>query len=288
MDQPLRKPDWLKVKINTNEKFAGVNKMVGAQKLNTVCVEAACPNIYECWSAGTATFMILGDTCTRSCGFCNVKTGSSDWVDPDEPRRVAESIRDMKVKYAVITSVNRDELFHGGAEMFAETVKEVRRLNPECQLELLTPDFKGCRDSMQIVADSKPEVWAHNIETVERLTPGVRPQAKYERSLEVVKVIGEMGIVSKSGLMGGLGETFEEIVETMEDLRKVDCQVFNVGQYLQPTKKHLPVQRWVHPDEFKKLEEIGKKLGFSHVEAGPLVRSSYHAEKQAESFQKNG
>jgi len=279
MEKPLKKPAWIKVKLNTNENFAQLKKLVREQQLNTVCVEAACPNIYECWSAGTATFMILGDTCTRSCGFCNVKTGSSDWVDPDEPRRVAESILKMKVKYAVITSVNRDELYHGGAEIFAETVKEIRRLSPHCQLELLIPDFKGCEESLNIVSESKPEVIAHNIETVKRLTPDVRPQANYERSLEVIKNIGRLGIVSKSAVMGGLGETFEEIVSTMEDLRAVDCKVFNVGQYLQPSTKHLPVKRWVHPDEFKEIEKIGKTLGFSHVESGPLVRSSYHAEK---------
>jgi lipoic acid synthetase len=284
MEKPGKKPAWLKIKINTNENFAHLNKMIEDKNLNTVCVEAACPNIYECWSAGTATFMILGDTCTRSCGFCNVKTGNSDWVDPDEPRRVAESIVKMKVKYAVITSVNRDELLHGGAEMFAETVKEVRRLSPECELELLVPDFKGCLDSLKIVAASQPKVLAHNIETIKRLTPSVRPQADYERSLEVIENISRLGLVSKSGLMGGLGEDFDEIVETMKDLVAVGCQIFNVGQYLQPTRKHLAVERWVHPDEFEKLAKIGRELGLGHVEAGPLVRSSYHAEKQMESF----
>lgn len=276
-----RKPEWLKVRLNTSERFSGLKKLVREKKLNTVCVEAACPNIYECWNAGTATFMILGDTCTRSCGFCNVKTGRSDWVDPEEPLRVAESVRTLGLKHAVITSVNRDELLNGGAEIFAQTIREIRRLNPECAVELLVPDFKGSAEALEIVMREKPDILAHNTETVPRLYATARPQANYHQTLDVIRRIRESGLISKSGVMLGLGETLDEVRDVMRDLQSHGCQILTLGQYLQPTRENLPVSRYVHPDEFAALREEGMAMGFDHVESGPLVRSSYHAERQA-------
>ncbi len=274
------KPDWLKVRVPAGENFSNIRSIIDKHKLHTVCGEARCPNMGECWNSGTATFMILGDVCTRSCGFCAVKTGMPTELDADEPRRVAEAINLLNLKYAVITSVNRDELYDGGASIFAETIRKIREASPACKVEVLVPDFKGDELALNIVLDAFPDVLNHNIETVPRLYPTVRPQAKYERSLELLHRANKRGFTTKSGLMLGLGENLEEVVDVMADLRKVNCGILTLGQYLQPTKEHLPVSRFVHPDEFKILREKGIVLGFKHVEAGPLVRSSYHAEKQ--------
>ena len=233
----------------------------------------------ECWNAGTATFMILGDVCTRSCGFCNVKTGRPTWLDTGEPLRVADAIRKMGVKHAVITSVNRDELPDGGAEIFAETIRQARIVNPEITIEVLIPDFQGEKSALDIVLGVKPDILNHNTETVPRLYRRVRPQAKYERSLQVITWAKEAGTVTKSGLMVGLGETTDEVVQVMHDLHAAGCDIITLGQYLQPTREHLPVDRYVHPNEFHLYKIRGKEIGFKHVESGPLVRSSYHAEK---------
>jgi lipoic acid synthetase len=254
-----------------------VKGLVTGNKLHTVCEEARCPNMGECWNAGTATFMILGDVCTRSCGFCNVKTGRPEVLDRDEPRRVAEAIGTMSVKHAVITSVNRDELEDGGAEIFAETIRLARAARPGITVEVLIPDFRGDEHALRVLVDAKPDILNHNTETVPRLYPTVRPQAKYTRSLELLERGKQWGMVTKSGLMLGLGETTEEIVEVMSDLRAVSCDILTLGQYLQPSREHLPVHRYVHPEEFAMLKNRGISMGFRHVESGPLVRSSYHA-----------
>lgn len=281
-----RKPPWLKIPLRTTENFTGVRKLVGTQNLNTVCVEAACPNIHECWSAGTATFMILGDTCTRSCRFCNVKTGRSDWVDPEEPKRVAQSVKTLGLKHAVITSVNRDELLHGGAEIFAGVVAEIRKEQPGCSVELLVPDFKGSEESLGIVIASSPEILAHNVETVPRLYRDIRPQADYAQSLEVLRRIAASGLTAKTSVMLGIGEREDEVRQVMADCRDQGTDIFTLGQYLRPTRQHAPVDRWVHPDEFAAYKTYGEcELGFSHVESGPLVRSSYHAEQQVRSHE---
>ncbi|MEO8166727.1 MAG: lipoyl synthase [bacterium] len=271
------RPDWLKIKIPSGEEFARLKNLVTGQKLHTVCEEARCPNMAECWNAGTATFMILGDVCTRSCGFCNVKTGRPVTLDLDEPYRVADAIRTMGVKHAVITSVNRDELPDGGAGIFAETIRQARIANPGITIEVLIPDFQGDRQALDIVLTEKPDILNHNTETVPRLYKQVRPQAKYERSLQVISWAKESGMTTKSGLMLGLGETLKEVQDVMEDLHNAGCDVLTLGQYLQPTKEHLPVARFVHPDEFLGLKHLGVSIGFKHVESGPLVRSSYHA-----------
>ena len=273
------RPDWLKVKMPGGENFARLKNLIDGHKLHTVCEEARCPNMSECWNAGTATFMILGDICTRSCGFCAVKTGRPEGLDLEEPYRVAEAIRIMGVKHAVITSVNRDELPDGGASIFAETIRQARIVNPGIRIEVLIPDFRGVEWALRIVTDAKPDILNHNTETVPRLYATVRPQAKYERSLELLKRAKASGMVTKSGLMLGIGERTEEVVEVMRDLHAWGCDILTLGQYLQPTKDHLPVDRFVHPDEFKMLKDLGMELGFKHVESGPLVRSSYHAEK---------
>lgn len=273
----LPRPEWLKVKLASGENYAQVKGLVTGHKLHTVCEEARCPNMGECWNAGTATFMILGDVCTRSCGFCNVKTGRPEFLDTDEPRRVAEAIRTMSVKHAVITSVNRDELEDGGAGIFAETIRLARDARPGITVEVLIPDFRGDEHALRVLVDAKPDILNHNTETVPRLYPTVRPQAKYTRSLELLERGKQWGMVTKSGLMLGLGETTEEIVEVMSDLRAVSCDILTLGQYLQPSREHLPVRRYVHPDEFAMLKERGISMGFRHVESGPLVRSSYHA-----------
>ena len=273
----LPRPEWLKVKLASGENYARVKGLVTGHKLHTVCEEARCPNMGECWNAGTATFMILGDVCTRSCGFCNVKTGRPEFLDTDEPRRVAEAIRTMSVKHAVITSVNRDELEDGGAGIFAETIRLARDARPGITVEVLIPDFRGDEHALRVLVDAKPDILNHNTETVPRLYPTVRPQAKYTRSLELLERGKQWGMATKSGLMLGLGETTEEIVEVMSDLRAVSCDILTLGQYLQPSREHLPVHRYVHPDEFKMLKERGISMGFQHVESGPLVRSSYHA-----------
>ena len=273
------KPDWLRVKLPIGEEYKHVRNLVDTHKLHTICESGNCPNMGECWGAGTATFMILGNVCTRSCGFCAVATGRPDPIDWDEPQRVAEAIHLMKVKHAVITSVDRDEVKDGGSIIWYNTIKAVKALNPETTLETLIPDFKGQKENIERVIDAAPEVVSHNIETVERLTRQVRIQAKYWRSMEVIKTLKEGGMRTKSGIMLGLGEAKEEVVQTLVDLKNAGCDVVTIGQYLQPTKKHLPVQRFVHPNEFAEYRAIGYGLGLDYVESGPLVRSSYHSEK---------
>lgn len=275
----VKKPNWLRVKLPTGENYRHVRDLVDTHKLHTICESGNCPNMGECWGEGTATFMILGNVCTRSCGFCAVATGRPDAVDWDEPQRVAEAIHLMKVKHAVLTSVDRDELKDGGSTIWHNTIKAVKALNPDTTLETLIPDFKGKAEDVQRIIDAHPEVVSHNIETVERLTRQVRIQAKYRRSMEVLKILKEGGMRTKSGIMCGLGETKEEVFQTMQDLRNSGVDVITLGQYLQPTKKHLPVLRFVHPDEFAEFREFGYNIGFDYVESGPLVRSSYHSEK---------
>lgn len=279
-----RRPDWLKVRVPLGERFSELKHLMEGQRLNTVCEEARCPNIAECWNAGTATFMILGDICTRSCGFCAVATGRPGKLDLDEPFRVAEAIRAMEIRHAVITSVNRDELADGGAAIFAETIRQARLVNPSITVEVLIPDLRGIRWALDILLAARPDILNHNTETVPRLYPEVRPQAKYERSLDIIRWSKEAGMVTKSGLMLGLGERIEEVLCVMEDLRGAGCDILTLGQYLQPTKGHLPVERYVHPDEFRWLKGKGLGIGFRHVEAGPLVRSSYHAAEQTISY----
>ena len=279
ISQKRRKPKWLKVKLPTGQAYKSVKEITKSRKLHTICESGNCPNMGECWGAGTATFMILGNICTRSCGFCNVATGRPLAVDTLEPFKVARSIKLMNVKHAVITSVDRDDLRDGGASIWVETINAVRKLNPTTTMETLIPDFKGRLKDIQPIIDVAPEVVSHNMETVRRLTKQVRIQAKYDRSLDTLKYLYEGGIRTKSGIMVGLGETDEEVVETMKDLRAVGVSIMTIGQYLQPTKKHLPVVEYVHPDRFNKFKEIGLSLGFRVVESGPLVRSSYHAEK---------
>ncbi len=274
-----KKPDWLRVKLPIGENYKHVRQLVDQHKLHTICESGNCPNMGECWGAGTATFMILGNVCTRSCGFCSVATGRPDAVDWNEPQRVAEAILLMKVKHAVITSVDRDELPDGGSTIWYNTIKAVKTLSPDTTLETLIPDFKGRKDDIQRVIDAAPEVVSHNIETVERMTRQVRVQAKYWRSMEVIRILKEGGMRTKSGIMLGLGEEKEEVIQTFQDLKENGCDVVTIGQYLQPTKKHLPVARFVHPDEFAEYREIGYQLGLDYVESGPLVRSSYHSEK---------
>jgi lipoyl synthase len=279
--RPIRepRPDWLKVKIPTGETFHHLKQLMRSKSLHTVCEEARCPNMAECWNAGTATFMILGDTCTRSCGFCAVKTGRPTILDTEEPFHVAEAVRDMGVKHAVITSVNRDELKDGGSTIFAETIREVRRQNPGTTIEVLIPDFKGKDESLDRILDAKPDILNHNTETVPSLYRTVRPQAKYEWSLKVLRRAKEAGFNTKTGIMLGLGEPREELLKVMRDLSELKVDILTLGQYLQPSKDHLPVHRYVHPDEFRELHDIGIDMGFRIVEAGPLVRSSYHAER---------
>jgi lipoyl synthase len=278
-ESKVKKPGWLRVKLPTGENYRHVRGLVDEHKLHTICESGNCPNMGECWGEGTATFMILGNVCTRSCGFCAVATGRPDPVDWDEPQRVAEAIHLMKVKHAVITSVDRDELKDGGSIIWYNTIRAVKSLNPSTTLETLIPDFKGEAHNVQRVIDAAPEVVSHNIETAERLTRQVRIQAKYRRSMEVLKMLKEGGMRTKSGLMLGLGEKEEEVIQTMRDMRNSGVDVITLGQYLQPTKKHLPVIRFVHPDEFAAFREAGYEMGFDYVESGPLVRSSYHSER---------
>lgn len=286
----LRKPEWLKIKLNTNENYTGLKKMMKEEQLHTVCEEAKCPNIHECWAVRrTATFMILGDICTRACRFCAVKTGLPTELDWQEPERVADSVNTMNLKHVVITAVARDDLKDGGAAVFAETVRAIRRKNPFTGIEVLPSDMGGIEENLRILMDAKPDILNHNIETVERLTPRVRARAKYQRSLEFLRRAKEMQptIPTKSSLMIGLGETKEEIIATMDDLRANNVDIMTIGQYLQPTAKHLKVQKYYHPDEFKEWKEIALSKGFSHCEAGPLVRSSYHADEQVNEAKKN-
>jgi lipoyl synthase len=273
------KPSWLKIDLPTGENYTRVKRIVKEHKLHTICEDGRCPNMGECWGEGTATFMILGNICTRSCSFCAVATGRPNEYDMDEPVRVAEAVQLMGVKHCVITSVNRDELKDKGATVWAETVKAVKALNPETTIETLIPDFKAQWDLLYMVLDAGAEVTSHNMETVEHLYRMVRPQAKYMRSLEQIKRTHEYGRRTKSGAMLGLGETDDEVKKLMEDLREHGCDVLTLGQYLQPTKMHLDVKEYVHPDKFKHWEELGLSMGFRFVESGPMVRSSYHAEK---------
>lgn len=275
----VKKPNWLRVKLPTGEGYKHVRNLVDTHKLHTICESGNCPNMGECWGEGTATFMILGNICTRSCGFCAVATGRPEPVDWDEPQRVAEAIHLMSVKHAVITSVDRDELKDGGSIIWANTIKAVRALNPDTTLETLIPDFKGQWENLQRIIDVAPEVVSHNMETVESMTRKVRIQAKYHRSLEVLRRLKDGGMRTKSGLMLGIGEKPEEILQTMRHLADNGLDVLTLGQYLQPTQKHLPVIRFVHPDEFAYYREEGYKMGFDYVESGPLVRSSYHSER---------
>ena len=275
----LRKPSWLKVKLPIGEEYKNVRHIVDSHQLHTICESGHCPNMGECWGRGTATFMILGNVCTRSCGFCAVKTGRPSAVDWHEPKRVAEAISLMNVKHAVITSVDRDELKDGGSIIWYNTIKAIRELNPETTLETLIPDFKAEVENIQRIIEAAPDVVSHNIETVERLTRSVRIQAKYWRSMEVLRVLKKGGMRTKSGIMLGLGETKDEVVQSMRDLRDSDVDVVTLGQYLQPSPRHLAVQRYVRPAEFAEFREIGYQLGFDYVESGPLVRSSYHSER---------
>ncbi len=282
-EEYLRKPEWLKIKLNTNENYTDLKKLMREKNLHTVCEEAKCPNIHECWAVRrTATFMILGAVCTRACRFCAVKTGLPTELDLAEPERVADSVALMNLKHAVVTAVARDDLKDGGANVFAETVRAIRRKSPFTTIEVLPSDMGGVYENLKILMDAKPDILNHNIETVRELTPRVRARAKYDRSLEFLKRAKEMqpDIPTKSSLMIGLGETKEQIIQTMDDLRAHDVDIMTIGQYLQPTKKHLKVQKYYHPDEFAELREIALSKGFSHCEAGPLVRSSYHADEQ--------
>ncbi len=275
-----KKPKWLRVKLPSGNKFRDLRKLVDKHRLHTICESGNCPNMGECWGVGTATFMILGNVCTRSCGFCAVATGKPKGIDWSEPERVARSVKLMDVKHCVITSVDRDDLEDGGVQIWVETINAVRRLTPATTLETLIPDFKGDIELIKQISQVHPEVVSHNIETVNRLTKEVRIQAKYDRSLFVLKKLKETGVKrTKSGLMLGLGENNEEVVETMRDLRSVNVDILTLGQYLQPTKKHIPVDRFVTPEEFDNFKKQGLEMGFKYIESGPLVRSSYHAEK---------
>jgi lipoyl synthase len=278
-----RKPPWLKMKMPGGEGYSNLLRLVNEQNLHTVCQSAKCPNMGECWSAGTATLMILGDVCTRSCGFCNIATGRPPTLDLDEPLRVGYAVKQMKLKHVVITSVNRDELADGGAAVWAHTIREIRRQSPGTNVEVLIPDFCGDWGALQLVLDEKPEILNHNIESVPRLYKTVRPQAKYTRSLKLLQIAKDQGLVSKTGMMLGLGEEEHEIEAVLDDLVAIGCDILTLGQYLQPTLQHLPVIRWVHPDEFASWKIRGESKGIRHIESGPLVRSSYHAEKQVHS-----
>jgi lipoic acid synthetase len=278
--ESLRKPSWLKMKMPGGDGYSNLLRLVNDQKLHTVCQSAKCPNMGECWSAGTATLMILGDVCTRSCGFCHIATGKPPVLDLDEPMRVGYAVKQMQLKHAVITSVNRDELPDGGAAVWAHTIREIRRQSPGTSVEVLIPDFCGDWDALQLVLDEKPEILNHNMESVPRMYRVVRPQAKYPRSLKLLQIAREQGLLTKTGMMLGIGEEEHEIEAVMDDLVAVGVDILTLGQYLQPTPKHLPVDRWVHPDEFKSWKIRGEAKGLRHVESGPLVRSSYHAEQQ--------
>ncbi len=275
----LRRPEWLKVRFPAGPTYENLRRLMRSKTLHTVCEEARCPNIGECWGAGTATFMILGDTCTRSCGFCAVKTGRPTQLDTDEPRRVAEAVRDMGIAHAVVTSVNRDELADGGAAIFAATIREIRARCPDTTVEVLTPDFRGDVAALEAVLAARPEIFAHNTETVPRLYRRVRPQAVYARTLQVLRNAKARGARVKSGVMVGLGESFDEVVRTMADIRAQGTDILTVGQYLRPSPVHLPIERYWTPAEFDEVRLAGARMGFSHVESGPLVRSSYHAER---------
>lgn len=281
------RPDWLKVRLPAGPRYIELKNMMRDMELHTVCEEARCPNIGECWGHGTATFMILGDVCTRACRYCAVTSGKPHTLDVGEPKRVAEAVQKMGLKHAVVTSVDRDDLEDGGAALFAATIRKIHELNPDCAVEVLTPDFQGRDDQLHILMDARPEIFNHNIETVPRVFRRVRPgRSKYHISIEVLRRAKEMypDGLTKSGLMVGLGETMNEVVDTMRDLRRAHVDIMTIGQYLQPTPKHIPIDRYYHPDEFAELRAHGLELGFSHVESGPLVRSSYHAHEQSEAL----
>jgi lipoic acid synthetase len=277
---PARKPSWLKMKMPAGAGFGRLKNLVDSHRLHTVCQSAKCPNMGECWNAGTATLMILGDVCTRSCGFCNIATGRPPTLDLEEPARVGDAVRIMNLGHVVITSVNRDELPDGGAGVWSETIRQIRLQSPGTSVEVLIPDFCGDWDALQKVLDEKPDILNHNIESVPRLYKRVRPQAKYRRSLELLQIARQQGFITKTGMMLGLGEAEHEIESVIDDLVSIGCEILTLGQYLQPSAKHLPVERWVHPDEFAEWKMRGEARGIRHVESGPMVRSSYHAEKQ--------
>ncbi len=276
-----KRPDWLKVRLPAGHNYKEVHELMRKSKLNTVCEEAKCPNLAECWNRKTATFMILGDTCTRSCGFCNIKVGIPNELDLDEPRRVAESVEALGLNHVVITSVDRDELKDGGASIFSESVRLIREKMKNTTIEILIPDFKGDENSFNIILQNRPDILNHNLETVKKLYHAVRPQAKYERSLDLIRWFKEKGLKTKSGIMVGIGESKEEVIELLNDLFNSGCDIVTIGQYLQPTKNHLPVHRFVTLEEFAYYKEYGLNLGFKAVESSPLVRSSYHADKHA-------
>jgi lipoyl synthase len=278
-DRP-RLPSWFKVQARTGPDYLDIKQTMERLQLHTICEEARCPNRWECWNARTATFLILGEICTRRCHYCSVETGRPHSVDHDEPTRVAEAVKALDLRHAVITSVNRDELDDGGASVFAETIRQTRRLNSTCTIEVLIPDFEGNEKALAAVCGEKPEILNHNIETVRRLFPSIRPQGKYQRSIDLLARAKQLGMKTKSGLILGMGETLEEAREVMRDLRTVDCDIMTIGQYLQPTREHLPVAKFYDPSEFALLKEEGLAMGFTHIESGPLVRSSYHAEEQ--------
>ncbi len=275
----IRKPDWLKIRIGANTRYTETKRIVDTHKLHTICSSGRCPNLGECWGKGTATFLIGGDICTRSCKFCNTQTGRPLPLDPEEPRHVAESVRLMQLSHAVVTSVDRDDLPDLGAAHWAKTLQEIKRLNPETTIEALIPDFRGKREWIQQVIDARPDILSHNMETVRRISPLVRSTADYDTSLRVIRQIADNGITAKSGIIVGLGETIREVEETMDDLRAQGCHILTIGQYLQPTRRHYPVVEYVTPAQFAAYRETGLKKGFREVESGPLVRSSYHAEE---------
>src|SRR5688572_7279048 len=286
--RPQRRPEWLKVRAPSGETYDQLRHLMRSKTLHTVCEEAMCPNIGDCWGRGTATFLMLGDVCTRTCGFCDIKHGRPAPLDWAEPERVAQAIKAMNLKHAVITSVNRDERPDGGAPIFALVIRRLREIHPGCSIEVLIPDFKGNREALKLVMDARPEILNHNVETVPRLFKKVQPQDNYEWALKTLgnaKKMDEL-VLTKSGIMVGLGETFDEVIEVMRDLAKVGVDILTVGQYLQPSKKHLPVERYYLPEEFDRVQEIGKELGFKWVESGPLVRSSYRADKQVRELSK--
>ena len=287
-NRPERRPEWIKVRAPSGQSYERVLETMRSKRLHTVCEEARCPNLGECWGAGTATFLLMGDTCTRSCGFCDIKTGRPETLDWLEPERVARAVRDMDLKHAVITSVNRDERPDGGAPIFAMVIRRIRQLQPGCSIEVLIPDFKGSRAALAIVMEARPEILNHNVETVRRLFKRVQPQDQYEWAEATLRNARSLDpdVLTKSGIMVGLGETTEEIKETMRDLRAWGVDILTIGQYLQPTIKHLPIERYYRPEEFVELKDFGMDIGFQWVESGPLVRSSYHAEKQVQALSK--
>lgn len=278
-NESLRRPEWLRVKFGSGRVFLDVRHLIDNKELHTVCESARCPNLGECWSRGTATFMLLGNICTRSCTFCNIEVGKPEYYDSDEPNRVAEAVHKIKLSHAVLTMVARDDLKDGGAFIIAETIRQIKILRPDCSVEALISDLKGNKENLDTILEARPDILNHNVETVRRLQKALRVQAKYDRSLQILKWAKESGTVIKSGIMVGVGEAFEEIVEVMTDLRNIGCEIITIGQYLPPTKAHHPLHRYYHPDEFADLKEMGFEMGFKHVESGPLVRSSYHAEE---------